>query len=729
MTFSAFSRNILVAAIIASTASGTALAQRDQTRAVGQAPTTTPRELLNDWIHYTLIAHVELANAKAQALVDSSVTDAELATMLDEVTDLEKRFQNAVDRGMMVQAMEPLAAELMRRAENGRLDLARDPRRIAEAVKMLVGTARARMIGKTRLLAAREFAVPELLREITDGNDPALKIECQKVLIELGPNAVAPLSVAVVTLTGANQRIVCDMLGAIGNPLAGPYLRDVSLNDGVDQETRDAAKRAFDRVGVPDAPLSTLYSNLARRYFDGHESLIAFPDESHNNVWRFNAFTGLSPMPVPTPIFSSVRAMELASKSVAIDAANAAGIALFVAANLKRENDLPEGATDPIFGDNKYTPDFYATVFGTQISLDVLGMAIDRLNTPLVRDAINALANTTGGANLFARSSSRQPLLEALTYPDRRVQYEAALTLAHALPQQRFDGDQQVVPILASAVRQGARSLALVVVENDENRANASSMLERMGFDIVGAAANAAAVQPDVLRAVGVDLIVVRMSSADAAKSTVESLRRLPKAAAAPVAVLASASDYGALNREYRGNNRVIISQVRGEEEATAAIEQVMLRGAGGRISEFEAEEYAIRALSALRDIAISRSPAYSIADAESTLADALDVREGGTRMLVADILALINSESAQRKLFDSALASSGDEQADLLRRVSDSVRLFGDKAEERHVTALLDVIANTDGEIADAAATVHGALNLPTSGAVKLLPAPSVER
>ena len=96
----------------------------------------------------------------------------------------------------------------------------------------------------------------------------------------------------------------------------------------------------------------------------------------------------------------------------------------------------------------------------------------------------------------------------------------------------------------------------------------------------------------------------------------------------------------------------------------------------------------------------------------------------GGTRMLVADILALINTDMSQRKLFDSALAASGDEQAELFDRVADSVRLFGDKAEERHVTALLDVIANSDGAVAEAAASVHGALNLPTSGAVQMLPA-----
>ena len=75
---------------------------------------------------------------------------------------------------------------------------------------------------------------------------------------------------------------------------------------------------------------------------------------------------------------------------------------------------------------------FYATVFGTQTCLDVLALAIDKLDTPLVRDAIAALSKSTVGANLFSRGKGRQPLLDALAYPERRVQYEAALTLGHA---------------------------------------------------------------------------------------------------------------------------------------------------------------------------------------------------------------------------------------------------------------------------------------------------------
>jgi hypothetical protein len=148
-----------------------------------------------------------------------------------------------------------------------------------------------------------------------------------------------------------------------------------------------------------------------------------------------------------------------------------------------------------------------------------------------------------------------------------------------------------------------------------------------------------------------------------------------------------------------------------------------MQRGAGGRMTEAQAEEYAILALEVLHDIAISHSPAYAIADAETALIDALVTRTGGTRMKVAEIVALIDSDNAQRKLFDASLAAAGDEQVELLQLTADSVRRFGDKAEKRHVDGLLDLIAKATGPTAEAAATVHGSLNLPDSGAVKLIP------
>jgi response regulator RpfG family c-di-GMP phosphodiesterase len=266
--------------------------------------------------------------------------------------------------------------------------------------------------------------------------------------------------------------------------------------------------------------------------------------------------------------------------------------------------------------------------------------------------------------------------------------------------------------------------LAMVISDDDENRNIHVAQLEKIGFDIAAAGSNLSTMHADIAKSIGVDLIVLRVRTADEAIQAVNTLRSLPKTAAAPVVVIAGALDLPALRAAFRDDRRVNLARAGAtEEHFTASVEQVMKSAAGGRMSDAESEEYAIRALAVLRDIAISRNAAFRVADAETALTDALKIRSGGVRLLVADIMALIDTDSAQRSLFDSALAAADDEQVELLKRTADSVRLNGDRAEKRHVDALIALIGKSSGATADAAATVLGALNLSTSDAVNLIP------
>ena len=68
-------------------------------------------------------------------------------------------------------------------------------------------------------------------------------------------------------------------------------------------------------------------------------------------------------------------------------------------------------------------------------------------------------------------------------------------------------------------------------------------------------------------------------------------------------------------------------------------------------LTEAEAEAYAIDAILTLRDIAISGNTAYQLTDAEGAMLTALEARSGGLRLMVADILALMDSQVAQAAL------------------------------------------------------------------------------
>jgi len=680
--------------------------------------------LLEEFIHYTFIAKPDLAAAYAERLLRSPTSDAELALILDEGRVKNDRFETAVGKAHRVAELEDIAAELDRRVSQGRLDLARDPKRIDDAIAKLTGNQRQKLHGRKLLVAAGEYAVPRLLRVITEGQDERLRSAAGDMLAEIGRHSVAPLCAALPHLSDRNQRYICQLIGEIGLPQAAPYLLELALDNGAAAATRESAAAAFRTVGGTGGDLSVLYERLGRKYFDELESLIAYPFESANNVWHFDGFHGLEATPVPTEIFGEIMAMQASSRALEIDRGNRSALGLFIAANLKRENELPQGTDDPIYGENRYSPAFYATVFGPQICLRVLAIGLDDLDTQLVRDAIEALSQTTGGASLFAAPGDRQPLLEALRYPDRRVQYEAALTLGRALPSQRFPGDIAVVPLLASAVRTGDQSFAVVIGVDEEDRRIDAERLESVGFTIIASGPEVGMARSEIAAAVGVDLVVMRAADAEQTTRVVNDLHIFPNTSAAPVLILAASADMAPLKQEFRDNIRVKVSRARiTEEQFNNSVDEVMLRASGGRMTEAESEAYAIEAIMTLRDIAISGNTAYTIADAESALVQALEARTGGLRLSVADILALIDSHRAQKVLFDVALAATDDERIDLLDRVAESVRRYGDRSSPRHVDGLLDLVTTSSGRTAEAAARVHGALDLPAGPALDLIP------
>ncbi len=681
-----------------------------------------PSQLLDEFIHYTNVAKPDLASAYLEQLLASAVTDAELAGLVDDADGTRKRLEEALGRAHRVPELEGVAAELDRRLQEGRLDLARDPQRIEGAIAMLTGTVRQRQHARAMLTQAGEDAVPRLLAVITEGHDERLRSAAADKLVAIGRQSVIPMCEALSQLEARPQDFVCRILVEIGQPEAAPALLELAMDDAAAADTREIALASFRRIGGQHQDLSVLYENLGRQYFDEHESLVAFPYEATNNAWSYDPISGLEATPVPTPIFCEVMAMRATARALKVDPGNRAALGLFIAADLKRENDLPPGAGDPIYGENPYTPAFYATIFGPQLCLDVLAIGLDRLDTPLIRDAIAALSKTTGAAMLSG--TGRQPLLEALRYPDRRVQYEAALTLGRALPVQRFPGDVMVVPLLASAVRTGDQVFAVIVADDDENLRLDAKRLEGLGFTIVASGRTLETVEAGLGDAAGIDIALVHTSGAESTTSAVQGIRQAPRTAAAPVLVVAATEDVPQLNQAFRDDFRVKLVRARvTDEQFSEALEEVMLRAAGGRMTEAEAEAYAIEAIMTLRDIAISGNTAYTIADAESALIGALETRQGAMRLMVADILALEDSARAQRVLFDAALAASETEQIDLLDRVSDSVKRFGSRAEQHHVDSQLQLITTSGGAQAEAASRLYGALNLPPETAIPLVP------
>lgn len=689
--------------------------------AAAAAPQLEQRKLVDDFLHYVRIAKPDLAAASARRLFESGITDAELAELIDQ-NDLQSRVETALQYGRGMEGVSEYIADFESRLERGRRDLSRDPERIKQAVQMLVGTRRQQILAQGRLMEAGEYAVPELLRQVVEGRDPQLQLASADMLVAIRRQSVTPLVTALPNLDPTSQRRVAEILGAIAWPHATPYLLALAEDASAPGDVRSAAMQAFGAAGGTNLDLGQQWAQLARRYFDDEQSLIAFPGEPTNNIWGWDKFIGLVPTPVPTPVFSEIMAMKTSREALKVQPDNASALALFVASNLKRENQLPAGEIDPIFGEGPFTPQFYATAAGTRNAADVLALGMITYDTPLVRDAVGALRETGGRGNLSFDGTVAQPLVDSLQYPDRRVQYESAITLGSAIPKDGFSGDFAVVPTLASAVRAVGSEYAVVVTSDPEDRQVISNRLKALGYTVLNPGSSLSAIEADIAAAPGVDLLVIR-GSEGFVREQLGAARTSRKLLAVPVVAIAGPADKIRLDRDL-GTDRRVQTWIAGgtDEQFQAAVEQVVERTTGGRITEAESMQYAAEALETLEKIALSGTEVYRVSDAQSALLEALEKRSGGLRLLVADVLAVTPTDEAQRRLLDAALAAAEGEQVELLDRVAASARRFGNRAEPRQINALLALIESSAGPVADAAARVHGAMNLPPANAVKLI-------
>jgi hypothetical protein len=717
-----------VAVGLASSASATALsapaAQSDATAAqAGQSKL----QQLQQFLHFVQIARPDAALSQAQVLLDGGLTAAELASIVDE-NELAERFDRVMTRGRGMEGVQEIAIRFEQLLRDGRLELAREPKRIEESVAMLTGTLRQQMFARERLAAAGEYAMPALLKAVTSGKDVPLEVAATEVIESMRRFAVMPLAAAISKLDPVNQRKVADMLGEIGYPSAAPFLLEVAQDPKTSPDVREAAERALRRIGVSSDSTTAQFTELARRFFEGDESLVSYPTEAVNNVWTYDAFGGLTPTPVPTEIFSEVMAMQMARRALGFDATNGAALALYIASDLRRENRLPDGVVDPIFGGSQYTPAFFAMAAGPSVNSAVLGLALDRKDTELVRDGIASIAQTAGattliGAGLVGGSAGRQPLLEALRYPEKRVQYEAALAIGNALPDKTFPGDFSIVPILASAVRDSGTVVGGVVAATEEDRRQLSGRLAGLGLTTLTGASDFPSFEPEIAGSIGLDLLVVA-GSMDTVKAGVAAARLANATAAAPILVVVAETDTPTAAAAFDRDPGVVVWPANGSDESFQnAVEAVFTRQSGGRMTDDEALEYTVRSLETLQRIAVSKSGVFSIADAEGPLLDALANRSGGVRLLVADVVAMLPGRTSQVKLVDAALNATDEaEKIELLARAAASARRFGNQVEPRQVDALRGLVAASSGDLAEAAGRLHGALDLSAQETVKLI-------
>ena len=376
-----------------------------------------------------------------------------------------------------------------------------------------------RFVATAELVAIGPLAVPHLIKHLVDNREDRLRVYCRVVLTKIGYRAVVPLMEA---LKAEDPRLVASVavaLADIRDARALPKLQNL-VDNHADDTVKRVAANAIAQIaqanGTVDALPSgeVLYFQEALRYFRNGDQV---RDESVANealMWRMTG-NELSYEKVPAYAWNELIAEQLLFDGAAAYTEHDAFYPLLAsvfAAQVTEVKVRHQIATERITEPNRSYEELPAieerdgaldlmvdriVAFGpthlyraiqqciVSEQYDTAAYIMELLQDPRLADAEILLPSRDEG---LMAGKPGTVLVAALDHPDRRVAYNAAVTLAHLDPKLEFFNAEKVISTLSQAVGEWSMKVVLVVDQDYRSRNAARNELQKQGFFVITAA-------------------------------------------------------------------------------------------------------------------------------------------------------------------------------------------------------------------------------------------------
>lgn len=705
-----------------------ASAPADAPAAVQPADTkATLEQSVDTFWHYAKVARYDLAKeAGAQILAQKDNPTAILDAFEKVANDRKDNLDVWLLRWQGIPEVAEVTGQLTSVLEEGRRARRADPAYIQTNIERLANGERAYLLAVSRLRDSGELAVQMMVDDLRNSDKAKYHTAILRAMRDLGRVSLSPLLAATEMKDPNTLTLVIGVLGDIGYDSSVPYLVRLANDPKGDAGVRDAATRALAKMGVTDLSglnAAQLYYELGDKLYYDAASIVADPRNPVAFVWFWSDEKGLQHKDVPPAIFTQVMAMREAEYVLQLDPTNEPAISLWLAANFKREANLPAGSKDATRAEKQPDAHYYAVASGVKYCNQVLSRALHDSDAAVGLGAIRALKEIAGQSNLFP-TGDLQPITSALRFPNRLVRIEAAMTLAASLPQKGFTGQERVVPILAQAVVQNGKPAVLVILPKQDDVNATVKALKDAGYSADGATSvDAALSQGITLPAVDLVLASENLGAAEMDHLTLLAGENPRLEGSARLIITNSmASPYAAVTLN---NPQISVTQNSAPATIKAEVDRALDRAGGIVIDEKQAVELALESTGLLGKLAISRGQVLEVAAAEPQLLSAMNDPRPELVKAAGNVLALINTPTAQQGL---AIAAGGDTAAvdvkvSLYKSLATNAKFFGNQLDTTLVQALTKAVESAENlDVRSAAAEARGALNLPADEARALI-------
>ncbi|MBI4716792.1 MAG: HEAT repeat domain-containing protein [Planctomycetes bacterium] len=710
-------------------------ADKRAAEAVDVPADATVESLFVDFLHYARLGRFTAADAYAKALLEHPNLDPIV------VMETANRDKKSVDTLLIIiksSSIGERAAKVLELIHEGENLKRQDREQIRANIAKLGGNPQQEYFATRYLAESGEHAVPALIQTLLD---PAHEDVWPRVVIaldKLGKAAVNPL---VMALSMANNDVrlnVIHALGEIGYLQAVPYLSRLRHDPKMPEATQRAASAAMDRIFAISgrslsAPTPDLLFGLAEAYYNEDDAVKADPRLQAANVWYWDeANQGLKAVPVAPRIFGTIMAMRCCEEALRLQNDHAGAISLWLAANFRRESRLglntesgdPAAAGEPDPTRPRGFPRalYFAQAAGPRYAHLVLERAVHDGDTSVALGAIEALRVTAGESSLIGTEDYKQPLVQALRFPDLLVRLRAALALGQALPKSPFADSQYVVPLLAAAVNLTGDEHFVVLDDDEANLNRVASALRGDGRHVMGDTSFFRVMERVRAEAPTITAFVIATDLKEPPLGTVMAQLRGEFAfSRTPVVVLSKTAGGGA-----GGDVLAEAVEARADEAAIiAALDRVRQRSGQAKLDGAKAMSLAMEAVETLRRIAADGRTVYNLSPAQPALIAALGAADEKLRVAAAGVLAYSPAPEAQQAIADLALDAANALALRLAgyAALADSARNYGNLLTEAQVAELVRVARDEpDLVLRTAASQALGAVNLASNQASDII-------
>ena len=685
------------------------------------APATEPavsplQQTVEDFWHYAKIASYDRAATEAGKVLTATAEPVEVLQTFETVA--AAHHDDVFERLLGWQRVAPLkdsSRKLLELLNKGLLTRREDPKYIESNINRLTVSERGFQLGLERLQQSGEVAVPYMIAYLRNPEKKDYHFAIQRAMKAIGRPVLNPLVAATEMKDPGTLVVVCDTLGDLGYDMAVPYLVRLVKAKDTAGPVRDAALAAVRKLNAGDANVlspAQLFYDLGERFYYDNAIRSSTPV---GFVWYWDDARGLSRKNVPPAIFNEIMAMRSAEYVLKLEPARSDAVSLWLAANYKREAELPEGAADATRAEGQPDAHYYGVSAGTKHLSSALARALRDHNAAVALRVIRSLQEIVGESNFLSGEESR-PLLQAMQYPDRLVRFEAAFAVASALPQRPFEGQDRVVPILGEALAQTGKSGALVVVSSQDQLNTLLETLKKIGYNVAGAVtADAALAALPQLPAVDVIIFSEDLDGGqrDRLEGAAQQNPRLQRSARL-VITRTEASPYSVQATQ---NPLITTTTTIEQEPLTAKLDAARTRSGALPMDEKQATAYSLRAADLLAKLAISRGQVLDVAVSRPTLLASIEDARPEIVKAAAAVLSYVNGQDVQAGLLARALdeKTADDLRVVLYKAVASNAKFFGNRLDQTQVESLRKIVEKAEKlDVRSAAAEAYGALSLP---------------